>query len=43
MMSELKVKLDQTTNAFTQELDKDDKKIFQRELKDEDITDYKHA
>lgn len=43
MMSDLRVKLDQTTTAFSHELDKDDKKIFQRELKDEDISEYKHA
>ena len=43
MMSDLKVKLEQTTSAFTQELDREDKKIFQRQLKDEDITEYKNA
>lgn len=42
MMIELQNKFKNISEDFFSELDRDDLKIFQKELKDEDIGDYKN-
>ena len=43
MMFELQNKFKNISEDFFNELDRDDHKIFQKELKEEDITEYKNV
>lgn len=43
MMNELQNKFKNISEDFFNELDRDDHKIFQKELKEEDITEYKNV